>query len=399
VKFFACCVLPDNKFYGNCLYWCKNVRGFDGATQCFESNCSGSYGLTPYTCRCYQCCALERTQKIQAICTSVLSASKTQSKKSIILTSCTSTQRKRTKKELPNFYIKLLNYRHPIVPFYRKRGLGPDQNHYNQSRRWSWLQTTLAQLTRIVPKWIYTVLKIFSQFTIFEQLPLALKTEFPFPLKLFTVLNVLFTIQDFWATALALKTELPWNFSLDWIYFLHSAFWATRAWSKRHSCLGVFHCIEIYFIIQDFWATRACSEKQSCPGIFHCIDVEYTFCIQDFWATSACSEKQRVPWIHCTEYVFFIIQIFEQLALALKNRVALEFFTVLNIYFLSFRIFEQLALALRKTELPCNISLYWNIFYHPRFLSNSRMPWKQSLPWKFLSAGGRPSPSLVRLWE
>jgi len=39
------------------------------------------------------------------------------------------------------------------------------------------------------------------------------------------------------------------------------------------------------------------------------------------------------------EYVFFIIQNFEKLALALK------FFTVLNIVFI-FRIFEQLELAL-----------------------------------------------------
>jgi len=46
----------------------------------------------------------------------------------------------------------------------------------------------------------------------------------------------------------------------------------------------------------------------------------------------------------------FIIQIFEQLALALKNRVALNFFTVLK-YFLSFMIFEQLALAM-KTVCP-----------------------------------------------
>jgi len=49
------------------------------------------------------------------------------------------------------------------------------------------------------------------------------------------------------------------------------------------------------------------------------------------------------------EYILFIIQNFEQLALALKNEFALEFFTVLN-YFLSFRIIEQLALAL-KIEL------------------------------------------------
>jgi len=43
---------------------------------------------------------------------------------------------------------------------------------------------------------------------------------------------------------------------------------------------------------------------------------------------------------------FLLFRIFEQLALALKNRVALKFFTVLK-YFLSFRHFEQLALALK----------------------------------------------------
>ena len=46
--------------------------------------------------------------------------------------------------------------------FYRKRGLGPDQSHYNQSRRWFWLQTTLAQITRIDPKWIYAVSGFFE---------------------------------------------------------------------------------------------------------------------------------------------------------------------------------------------------------------------------------------------
>jgi len=41
--------------------------------------------------------------------------------------------------------------------------------------------------------------------------------------------------------------------------------------------------------------------------------------------------------------------IFEQLAFVQKNKVALKFFIVLDIYFLSFRIFEQPALTL-KTE-------------------------------------------------
>jgi len=47
--------------------------------------------------------------------------------------------------------------------------------------------------------------------------------------------------------------------------------------------------------------------------------------------------------------IFSPFTIFEQLALALKTEFALEFLTVLNMYFLSFRIIEQLALAL-KTE-------------------------------------------------
>jgi len=45
---------------------------------------------------------------------------------------------------------------------------------------------------------------------------------------------------------------------------------------------------------------------------------------------------------------FLLFKIFQQHALALKNRVALEFFTVLK-YILLFRIFEELAVAL-KTE-------------------------------------------------
>jgi len=48
-----------------------------------------------------------------------------------------------------------------------------------------------------------------------------------------------------------------------------------------------------------------------------------------------------------------LFKIFEQLALALKNRVALEFFAVLK-YILLFRIFEELAVAL-KTEFALKI--------------------------------------------
>jgi len=61
--------------------------------------------------------------------------------------------------------------------------------------------------------------------------------------------------------------------------------------------------------------------------------------------------KNRV----CPEFtVFFILQNFEQLVLALKNRICPEIFHCIEI-FLSFRIFEQLDLAL-KTEFALNFS-------------------------------------------
>jgi len=48
---------------------------------------------------------------------------------------------------------------------------------------------------------------------------------------------------------------------------------------------------------------------------------------------------------------FLSFRIFEQLALALKNRVAQKSFIVLK-YFLSFRAFEQLVLALKTRVHP-----------------------------------------------
>jgi len=139
-------------------------------------------------------------------------------------------------------------------------------------------------------------------------------------------------------------------------------------------------------------------------------------------------------------------KIFEQLALVLKNRVALEFSRYWNIFnnsglvsnsrlpsktelpskfslywicflhsgFLSnLRLPWETECALNwmcwicifyhleflsnlrlpwKTELPWKFSLYWNVFYHSGILSNLRLPWKQSLPWNFSSPGERLPP-------
>jgi len=54
--------------------------------------------------------------------------------------------------------------------------------------------------------------------------------------------------------------------------------------------------------------------------------------------------------------ILFTFRSFEQLALALKNRGCPEF-TLLNIYSLLFFIFEQLSLAL-KNRVVWNLSLH-----------------------------------------
>jgi len=95
------------------------------------------------------------------------------------------------------------------------------------------------------------------------------------------------------------------------------------------------------------WNNRVCSE------IFHCI--EYFFYHAGFLSNFALALKNRFAQKFFTVLnILFAFRIFEQLALALKNRVALKIFTLLNMYFLSFRIFEQLVLALKSRVCPEN---------------------------------------------
>jgi len=67
----------------------------------------------------------------------------------------------------------------------------------------------------------------------------------------------------------------------------------------------------------------------------------------------------------------FTFRMFEQLLIALKNRVCSEF-TVLNVLFI-IQNFEQLALAL-KTEFALKIFTALNIVLHSGFLSNLCLP-------------------------
>jgi len=185
-------------------------------------------------------------------------------------------------------------------------------------------------------------------------------------LEFSTVLNILFTFRSFEQLVVALENRVARNLSLHWNIFYYSRVLSNLRLPWKTGCPGIFHCVEYTFHIQEFGATCACPEKHGCLEIFSCI--EYTFYIQNFWATCTCPEKQRGPWIHCTKYrffyysgvlsdlhlpwktelpwnfslcwtYFFTFMSSEQLALALKNTVALEFFTVVK-YVLSVRIFD-----------------------------------------------------------
>jgi len=83
--------------------------------------------------------------------------------------------------------------------------------------------------------------------------------------------------------------------------------------------------------------------------------------------------------------------IFEQFALALKNRVCPEF-TVLNIYFSSFRILNNLRLP-RKTEFALKIFTVLKYFLSFRIFEQLELALKTEFALNFSSqGGGRPHP-------
>ena len=203
--------------------------------------------------------------------------------------------------------------------------------------------------------WIY-----FLHSGFLSNLRLLWKTECV--LKFFTVLNILFTFKIFEQLALALKNSVPWNFSLYWISFYIQEFWATCASLKKTElALKFFTILNILFTFRIFEQLALALKNRVCPENFHCI--EYTFYIQDFWATCACPERQSV----------------------------LKFFIVLNILF-TFRIFEQLALALKNRVCPEIFHCMETFFYHSGFWATCACPENRISPEIFQAGGRLPSP-------
>ena len=77
--------------------------------------------------------------------------------------------------------------------------------------------------------------------------------------------------------------------------------------------------------------------------------------------------------IHCIENIFAVHDFGATCACPENNRVALKIFVVVNILFV-FRIFEQLALALKNRVSPESFHCIEYIFYYSGFLSNLRLP-------------------------
>ena len=72
------------------------------------------------------------------------------------------------------------------------------------------------------------------------------------------------------------------------------------------------------------------------------------------------------------------------LRLPWKNRVALKFFTVFNIFFTIQDFWAALRLPW-KTELPRNFLLHWIYFLHSGVMSNLRLPWKAEFALKIFT--------------
>ena len=105
----------------------------------------------------------------------------------------------------------------------------------------------------------------------------------------------------------------------------------------------------------------------------YCIETFFTFP----WET-------ELPWNFPLCWIYFLpLRIFEQLEIALKNRVCPEYFYCVEYIFFIIQDFWATCACPEKQSLPWIFSLYWNIFYHSGFLSNLRLPWETEFPWKF----------------
>ena len=204
MKFLACCVLPDKKIYGNCLYW-LNILHLNFFHLALENRvCREIFHCIEYIF--YHSRFLSNLRlplntefalKIFAVLNTLLHS---------------------------GFLSNL------PLPWKTKCALN--------SLCWIYFFNHSGFLSNLRLPWKTELPWNFLSLRIFEQLALALKTEFSW---IHCIECIFFIIQDFWATfTCPEKHDLPWYFSLYWNIF----------------------------IIQDFWACCACTENRVCPENF-----------------------------------------------------------------------------------------------------------------------------------
>jgi len=184
--------------------------------------------------------------------------------------------------------------------------------YFGSPIRFAYFMIMVGEELSCLPPWRSVI--EFLSFRILDNLRLPWKTEFA--QKLFTALKYFLSFKIFEELALALKTAFVMTSALYFIYFLHSGCLSNFCLPWKTECaLNSLHWICI-FIIQNFEQFALALKNKVALNIFTVLNIVFTF------------------------------RIFEQLVLALKNRVCREF-TVLNIYFLSFRILNNLRLPLK----------------------------------------------------
>ena len=141
--------------------------------------------------------------------------------------------------------------------------------------------------------------------------------------------------------------------------------WKTRVYAE------FLHCIEIFLSFRIFDQIALALKNRVCPE-FTVLNIYFYH--SEFWTTCACPENRVCPEIFTALKYSLSVRIFEQFALALKTEFVTKFFTALNIFFTIHRNFEQLCPCPEKQSVPWNFSLDWNLFYLSEFWITSACP-------------------------
>jgi len=146
---------------------------------------------------------------------------------------------------------------------------------------------------------------------------------------------------------IALKNRVALKFSLCWNILSFRTFEELVLALK--SSVPWIHCTEyIFLIIQNFGQLALVLKNRVCPEIFHCIEILFIY--QDFWGTCACPENRVCHAAFTLFNILFTFRMFEQLLLALKNSVP-RIHCIEYVFFI-IQNFEQFALALKNRICP-----------------------------------------------